>query len=104
MESIFLRTPSFHFYNSFASGFPGVRVVSSVQEISEESVKHLRAQIKNATNDDLINQCLREISSRGLIQGFLSGYHKLTYSPSEYVLNASKIIFHSIAGVFKQKL
>lgn len=103
MESIFLRTPSFHFYNSFASGFPGIQVVSSVQQITKENLKLLGAQLENATDNDLINQCLKEISTRGLTQGFLSGYHKLTYSPSEYVSNASKIIFQSMAGFFKHK-
>ena len=104
MESIFLRTPSYHFYDSFASGFPGVSIVNTVQEITEEKTEKLKKELDCSSVDELIDQCTQEILSRELTVGFLSGYHEHEYSSYDYVWNASRVILNTVVGFSKVKL
>jgi len=93
LESIQLGVPSIHFSNSFAKGFPGIVVVSSVDEIDIEDITLEKNNLNNMSLNDLIDGCLNAMTERPMEEGFITGYHNKVYTSNEYLTGASNIIF-----------
>jgi hypothetical protein len=96
LESIQLGVPSIHFYNSFASGFPGVHIISDVSMITEELIESSRNNLNKLGSDGIIDKSYEVVCTRNLEKGFLCGYHENIYSNNEYISNAANIIHKSL--------
>ena len=96
IESILLRTPTVHFSNSFASGFPGVLIAKNVDSITLPLIDKLQDQLDKLTDGELVERSYQTYSKHDLTQGFINGYHELRYSGEQYITGASNIIFSSL--------
>ena len=96
IESILLRTPTVHFSNSFASGFPGVLIATNVECITQPLIDKMQNQLDKLTDEELVEQSYQSYSRHDLTQGFINGYHELRYSGEQLITSASNVIFSSL--------
>ena len=93
LESIQIGTPSIHFSNSFASGFPGVLILESVSEIKLNDLKVMKKSLRKMKFDDILKNCLDAVRKAPKVEGFIAGIHYKMYTPLEFIKSAENILF-----------
>ncbi|MFT7388530.1 MAG: hypothetical protein ACI8VC_001784 [Candidatus Endobugula sp.] len=94
LESIQVGVPAIHFSNSFANGFPGVLNLKSVEDMDLNAIKIKKSELTESSIIDIYTNAFNKYSEQPISTGFISGYHRGSFTANDYVVNGSLILYN----------
>ena len=96
LESIQVGVPVIHFSNSFATGFPGVLNLKSVEDIDLNTIKIKKSELTESSIVDIYTKAFNKYSEQPISIGFISGFHRGSFTANDYLVNGSLILFNML--------